>query len=112
MRGRRRAQNEGGPSQLRWTLIERAIERGDAVFDFGRSTDVGSTYRFKAGFGAKPRRCYWHYVVPRGGEPPALRPDNPKVKLAVRVWQRLPVALTRLLGPPVRRSQPCRNLVE
>jgi FemAB-related protein (PEP-CTERM system-associated) len=89
-----------------WTMIERAIERGERELDFGRSTEGGGTYRFKAGFGATPRRFYWHYYLPRGGEMPGLHPENPKFQAAIRVWRRMPVALTRLLGPPIVRGLP------
>jgi hypothetical protein len=37
---------------------------------------------------------------------PALNADNPKYQLAVRVWQRLPVSLTKLLGPRIVRNIP------
>jgi serine/alanine adding enzyme len=39
---------------LYWKLLERAVERGQAVFDFGRSTIDGNTYRFKKQWGATP----------------------------------------------------------
>ena len=91
---------------LYWTMIERAIERGERCFDFGRSTEGGGTFRFKAGFGAKPHKSYWHYYLPQGGELPGLNPDNPRFKFAIRFWQFLPVPLTRLVGPPIVRGLP------
>jgi FemAB-related protein (PEP-CTERM system-associated) len=92
---------------LYWTMIERAIERGERAFDFGRSTEGGGTYRFKAGFGAKPLPFFWHYYMPRGGAAlPGLHPDNPKFKLAIRMWQMLPVPITRILGPRIVRGLP------
>jgi len=92
---------------LYWTMIERAIERGERAFDFGRSTEGGGTYRFKAGFGAKPHRFHWHYFLPAGGGAlPGLNPENPKFKFAIAIWQRLPVPITRLLGPRIVRGLP------
>jgi FemAB-related protein (PEP-CTERM system-associated) len=91
---------------LYWTMLERAIERGESTFDFGRSTEGGGTYRFKAGFGAKPHRFYWHYWLPEGGALPGLNPDNPKFKFAIKMWRLLPVPLTRLLGPRIVRGLP------
>ena len=35
-----------------------------------------------------------------------LRPDNPRYQRAIRVWQRLPVGLTKLLGPAIVRGIP------
>jgi hypothetical protein len=37
---------------------------------------------------------------------PELNVNNPKFKLAIAVWQRLPVAVTRMIGPPVARLIP------
>jgi FemAB-related protein (PEP-CTERM system-associated) len=87
-------------------LLRRAVERGQAVFDFGRSTTEGSTFRFKKQWGAEPHGAAWQYAVPDGGAAGEMRPDNPKYALAIRVWQRLPVALTRRLGPLIVRVIP------
>ena len=88
-----------------WHLLSRATERGQKQFDFGRSTVDSSTYKFKAQWGAKPHPSVWQYYVRRGsiGE---LRPDNSKFGLAIKVWQRLPVWVTRLVGPAIVRGIP------
>jgi FemAB-related protein (PEP-CTERM system-associated) len=86
-------------------LLSRAIEKGQKQFDFGRSTLDSGTFRFKAQWGAKPHPSVWQYYVRRGsiGE---MRPDNAKFGLAIKMWQRLPVWLTRLIGPPIVRGIP------
>ncbi len=88
-----------------WHLLERAVQRGQAVFDFGRSSVDGSTYRFKKQWGAEPCPATWQYYVRRGTISVA-RPDNPRYGRMIRLWQRLPVALTRLIGPPIVRGIP------
>lgn len=88
-----------------WKLLERAIERGQAVFDFGRSTVDCNTYRFKKQWGAVPAPAMWQYYS-RAGEAGDLRPDNPRYQRLIRLWQRLPVRLTRWLGPPIVRGIP------
>ena len=50
-------------------MLERAVERGQAVFDFGRSTIDGNTYCFKKQWGARPAPAVWQYYRP-GGERP------------------------------------------
>lgn len=42
-------------------LLERAVARGQAQFDFGRSTTEGSTFKFKKQWGAKPHPATWQY---------------------------------------------------
>ena len=88
-----------------WHLLERAVKRGQKQFDFGRSTINSNTYKFKAQWGAAPQPSVWQYYLRRGtiGE---LRPDNSKFGMAIKVWQRLPVWLTRLIGPEIVRGIP------
>ena len=88
-----------------WHLLERAIERGQAAFDFGRSSRESGTYRFKAQWGAEPSPSAWQYQLRRGGLKDA-RPDNPRYRRMIQLWQRLPVGLTRLVGPLVVRGIP------
>lgn len=88
-----------------WCLLQRAIARGSSIFDFGRSSIESSTYQFKKQWGAMPSPAVWQYYV-RHGNCDALRPDNAKFSLAIRVWCRLPVAVTRCLGPRIVRGIP------
>lgn len=88
-----------------WQLLMRAIERGQRVFDFGRSTIDSGTYRFKKQWGAVPHPATWQYYL-RGGKVADMRPDNPRYHRVIRIWQRLPVWLTQLIGPPIVRGIP------
>jgi FemAB-related protein (PEP-CTERM system-associated) len=90
---------------LYWHLLERAVERGQGVFDFGRSTVDSNTYRFKKQWGAEPYPAEWQYYLRRGtaGD---MRPDSPRYQRFIRLWQRLPVALTRWIGPRIVRGVP------
>lgn len=91
---------------LYWSVLEFACERGYRVFDFGRSTPGEGTYRFKEQWGARPVQLYWHYWLRRGRTLPELNPHNAKYQLAIRIWKRLPVPLTRILGPMIVRNLP------
>ena len=90
---------------LYWHLLDRAVRRGQRVFDFGRSTLDGSTYRFKKQWGAQPEQAVWQYYL-RTGTLADLRPDNPKYQRLIRVWQRLPVPVTKWIGPRIARGIP------
>ena len=89
-----------------WEILQRAIEKGNKFFDFGRSSKDAGTYRFKKQWGAEPQQLYWYYWLPNGGEMPELNPNNPKYKLLIAIWQRLPVWFTKLIGPPVVKYLP------
>jgi FemAB-related protein (PEP-CTERM system-associated) len=101
----RRWNHLNGNMLVYWHLLQRAIDRGQSVFDFGRSSAESSTYRFKSQWGATPHPAVWQYYVRRGdvGE---MRPNNPKNQRRIAVWKRLPVWLTRLAGPPIVRGIP------
>jgi hypothetical protein len=99
--------NRFGPNMLLyWSVLKFACEKGYIVFDFGRSTVGEGTYKFKEQWGAKPVQLFWHYWLKNGGSLPELNPKNPKCRLAIKVWQRLPVALTRFLGPMIVKNLP------
>jgi len=89
-----------------WEILTFAIRQGYSNFDFGRCTKDCGTYKFKKQWGAQPIPFYWHYSLPDGEQLPQLNPNNPKFKLLVAVWKRLPVALTKLIGPHVVKYLP------
>jgi FemAB-related protein (PEP-CTERM system-associated) len=88
-----------------WNLLDRAVQRGQSVFDFGRSTVDAGTYKFKKQWGAEPEPATWQYYL-RTGSTTEMRPDNPRYQRFIRIWQHLPVSLTRLIGPPIVRGIP------
>ena len=88
-----------------WHLLERAVGRGQRTFDFGRSSLDSGTFRFKKQWGAVPLPANWQYFL-RVGQLNQARPDNPRYGKFIRMWQRLPVWLTRLIGPPIVRGIP------
>jgi FemAB-related protein (PEP-CTERM system-associated) len=91
---------------LYWSVLEFACKQGFRVFDFGRSSPDSGTFKFKAQWGATPVPLYWHYWMRDGGPLPNLTPNNPRLQLAIRAWRRLPVAATKVLGPPLVKNLP------
>ena len=89
---------------LYWTMLEYACENGFKQFDFGRSTPDEGTYKFKEQWGASPKPLHWQYIAVAGkcSEPVDFRRSLPMV-LAERTWMWLPVALTRVIGPSIRK---------
>jgi len=88
-----------------WSLLERSVLRGQSSFDFGRSSPDSPTYQFKKQWGATPTQATWQYYV-RSGHETDMRPDNPRYQRMIRIWQRLPVSLTRWIGPMIVRGIP------
>jgi FemAB-related protein (PEP-CTERM system-associated) len=101
-----REENNRNPNMLMYYhLLARSIERGQRVFDFGRSTPNAPTFRFKKQWGAEPFPANWQYHV-RQGDVGEMRPNNPKYKLMIRAWQCLPLWCANLLGPHIVRGIP------
>jgi FemAB-related protein (PEP-CTERM system-associated) len=82
-------------------VLEYACNEGFRVFDFGRSSPDSGTYRFKEQWGAKPVPLYWYYWLASGEALPDLSPRNPRYELAIKLWQRLPIAVTQGVGPMI-----------
>lgn len=91
---------------LYWHLLRHSAETRHAqYFDFGRSSRESNTWRFKKQWGAVEVPIVWKYYV-RHGTIDDVRPDNAGYSLAIRVWKRLPVWLTKILGPRIVRGIP------
>ncbi|NKC12964.1 MAG: FemAB family PEP-CTERM system-associated protein [Gammaproteobacteria bacterium] len=91
---------------LYWEVLKLAIELDCELFDFGRTTPDSGAHKFKQQWGAQPRQLYWHYWLRDGSELPGLNPNNPKYALAIALWQRLPVWVSRIAGPLIVRNLP------
>lgn len=91
---------------LYWETIRTGLALGLTRFDLGRSSPGAGTFKFKEQWGARPQALSWHYLLPPGRALPDLTPSNPRYALAINAWRRLPVPLTRLVGPAVVRCIP------
>lgn len=91
---------------LYWEMIKHACETKNTVFHLGRSTAGSGAETFKTKWNADAKQLYWQYYLPGGGALPQLNVDNPKYRLAINVWRRLPVKLTTMIGPLLAHSIP------
>jgi FemAB-related protein (PEP-CTERM system-associated) len=86
---------------LYWEAIRAACERGLQRFDFGRSSRGSGTYNFKKQWGALEEPLYWQANV--GGGDLINEESHAVLAWAVEAWKRLPVRVSRVIGPMVRR---------
>ena len=84
-----------------WEVMRRACERGYRTFDFGRSKVGTGSYDFKRYWGFEPTPLIYEYQLGTAKSIPDNSPLNPKYRLFIEVWKRLPLPLTKLLGPIV-----------
>lgn len=102
----RRYNQTGINMVMYWRILEFAITKRFDVFDFGRCNEGAGTYRFKQQWGAQAIPLYWDYVLPEGATLPSLNPNNPKFRILIAAWQRMPVWLANLIGPAIVKVLP------
>jgi serine/alanine adding enzyme len=96
-----------GPNYLlNWSAIEFYCRKGMKWFDFGRSTVGSGQHTFKKRWGAKPIPLCWQYWARPGRELRLAKPNDPKYRKKVEMWRRLPLWLTRVVGPHISCSLP------
>jgi FemAB-related protein (PEP-CTERM system-associated) len=88
---------------LYWETIRTACLEGYRRFEFGRSTRHSGTYRFKVQWGAREEPLFWYTIpiAPRRDQP--LSDNGQRKVLLAKAWQRLPLVVTRHLGPRIRK---------
>jgi FemAB-related protein (PEP-CTERM system-associated) len=98
------ARHIGGNDFLYWEVMRRASERGYRMFDFGRSKIGTGPYDFKRNWGFEPEPLQYEYLPLGKASMPEINPLNPKYRLAIEVWRRLPLPVTKLIGPAIVRG--------
>lgn len=87
-----------------WELMSRACDEGLKVFDFGRSKADTGPYLFKRGWGFEPEPLHYEYFLVTADRVPQVNPANPKYRLFIDLWKRLPLPVANRLGPLLSRS--------
>jgi FemAB-related protein (PEP-CTERM system-associated) len=90
---------------LYWAMIEHASKLGLERFNFGRCSPDSPTHKFKLQWGGRTVPLPWHQRK-RGATAAAPSKESPAMAMASRLWQHLPVALTRVVGPVLIREFP------
>jgi len=84
---------------LYWEVMRSACEKGLRWLDFGRSSPGSGTYRFKMQWGGLEQGLHWE----TNDRPSLVDAEDPRYRVMIRIWQRLPVPLTRVIGPILRK---------
>jgi hypothetical protein len=79
-------------------MIEASCARGCARFDMGRSEMDSPTLKFKMNWGPEPLPLFYNYYLRKLKEIPYVDPRNPRYRIPIAIWKRLPVFATKSLG--------------
>lgn len=91
---------------LWWKLVELAAETGCTTFDFGRSKKDSGNYNFKKKWNSSIEPLSYQVRLLKRAEAPNFSHTNPKFELITSLWKKMPLSLTRALGPRVVRWFP------
>ncbi len=82
-------------------------QNGFRIFDFGRSKkNAGGSYDFKCHWGMVERPLPYEMLLVKRKALPDFTPANPMFRAPREMWQKLPFALTRRIGPLFLRLVP------
>jgi FemAB-related protein (PEP-CTERM system-associated) len=95
---------KGSNDFMYWELMRRSAEEGLSSFDFGRSKAGTGPYSFKKNWGFVPTALPYEYYLVAADSVPNVNPTNPKYRLLVDTWKRLPLPVANLLGPVLARN--------
>ena len=87
-----------------WDVMRRAGTAGVDWFDFGRSKIGTGSFAFKKNWGFAPAPLTYGYYLRRLDDIPEINPLNPRYRLFVAMWKRLPLGLSKLVGPRIARN--------
>jgi FemAB-related protein (PEP-CTERM system-associated) len=90
--------------RMYFELMRHARERGCTRFDYGRSKVGTGAAAFKKNWGFEPRPLTYYDRVADGASIRDANPLNPKYRLQVAVWSKLPLAIANRVGPWISRG--------
>ncbi|MBT9591220.1 MAG: FemAB family PEP-CTERM system-associated protein [Thiobacillus sp.] len=93
-----------GNDFMYWELMRRACERGLKVFDFGRSKRGTGSFDFKKNWGFEATPLYYEYFLVTDKTVPEINPLNPKYRLFIQAWKKMPLALANAIGPHIVKN--------
>jgi len=98
------ARNRAGNDIMYWEVMRRAADRGCRSFDFGRSKIDTGAYNFKKNWGFTPTPLNYEFKLRVGDTIPDVNPLNPKYRLMIETWKRLPLPISNFIGPFIVRN--------
>ncbi|MCG8551063.1 MAG: methicillin resistance protein, partial [Desulfobacterales bacterium] len=75
-------------------------------FDFGRSMPDSGVHEYKKAFGSQTQFLDYRYYLNSIDEIPNNTTSSKKRQKFSNVWKKMPLPLTRLIGPQLRKEFP------
>lgn len=92
---------------LTWELLKYCCETKKSFFDFGRSEKNSGTFKFKKAWGgAIQKQLYYQFYLYTSKSLPDFTQSSLKRKMFGKLWSKLPLSMTKIIGPTLRRNVP------
>jgi FemAB-related protein (PEP-CTERM system-associated) len=98
------ARQVAGNDFMYWELMRRACLKDLKWFDFGRSKVGTGSFDFKKNWGFSPEPLEYSYLLRRLDRLPEINPNNPKYRIFISLWKRLPLLVSKAVGPLIARN--------
>lgn len=85
-------------------MLHARKEKGCTSFDFGRSKVGTGAAAFKKNWGFEPEPLAYAKWVAEGHQAREINPLNPKYRLQIALWQKLPLWLANQIGPHIAKG--------
>lgn len=102
--GLQEARPVAGNDFMYWEVIRLAAAKGCTGFDFGRSKIGTGAFSFKKNWGFTPQPLFHRFKLKPGASVPDHNPLNPKYRLFIAAWKRLPLPIANTIGPMIVRG--------
>lgn len=87
-----------------WELMRIGCERGYRLFDYGRSKLGTGQFHFKKNWGFEPTPLHYEFYLVNAKSIPQHNPLNPKYRLPIQLWRKLPTSVANFLGPHIVKN--------
>lgn len=93
-----------GNDFMYWEVMRRACLAGYRWFDYGRSKRGTGSHAFKRNWGFDAEPLHYEFYLVKAREIPDINPLNPKYRIFINLWKRLPLPISQTLGPWLSRD--------
>lgn len=80
-----------------------AKNKGMTKFDFGRSKKDSGSYKYKKHWGMQEDNLNYRIALIKSKDLPNVSPNNPKYKMLIGLWKKMPLSLSRQIGPQLSK---------
>jgi hypothetical protein len=80
-------------------MMETSAVTGRKWFDMGRSRAESPQLRFKSNWNPQEITLTYNYFLRKVKDLPDIDPRNPKYRIQIAAWQKMPLFVTKSIGP-------------